>query len=126
MTLLEIVLILLILVGIVVCVFLVVSLKKINQSLNNLLSDLKVLNSKIEPIIENLKIITDKAVSISDETERRVLDISNTIQNVRNTISKFTFRDSKISANRSPIQDLLNNLTAVSKGVSTFWKKLNN
>ena len=92
---------------------------KIYENLSNL-------NSKLEPILDNLKIITDKAVNISDETEKRVVDISNTIQNVRNTVSRFSLKRKASSSERSPIQDLLSNLTAVSKGFSAFWHKLNN
>jgi len=60
--------------------------------------DISKLNSKMEPILDNVNIITKKAANISDETEKRFLDISHTIQNV----------------------------TAVSKGFSAFWNKLNN
>ena len=82
-------------------------------------------NEKLENILDNVKIITDKAVNISDETEKRVLDISTTIQNVRNTVSKFSIKG-KDSFNRNPIQELLSNITSFSKGFSAFWQKLNN
>ena len=126
MTLLEVFLFILIIVGIILGVYLIISLRKINGTLDSVQNDLQNVNGKLEPILENLKIITDKAVTISDETEQRVMDISNTIQNVRNSISKLSFRGPKSTSERSPIQDLLNNLTAASKGFSAFWNKLNN
>jgi len=126
MSLIEIFLFLLILVGIVLCFYLIVSLRKINATLDFLQSDLRDVNKKLEPILDNVKVITDKAVSISEETEKRVVDLSNTIQNVRNTVSKFSIPSKGSSTNRSPIQELLNNLTAASKGFSAFWHKLNN
>ncbi len=127
MTLLEVFLFILIIIGIVLGVYFIISLGKMNRTLDAVRTDLNSVNNKLGPILENLKVITDKAVSISDETEKRVMDISESIQNVKNTVSRFSFRGPKESYfNRNPIQDLLKNLTAVSKGVSTFWNKLNN
>ncbi len=123
---LEIFLIVLVIVGIVLGIYLIFSLKKINSTLYVLESDLRRINEKLEPILDNVKIITDKAVIISDETEKRILDISTIIQNVRNTVSRFSLKSKDSSKNRSPIQDLLSNLTAASKGFSAFWRKLNN
>jgi len=126
MSLLDIFVLLLVIVGIILCIYLIISLKKINSTLDFVQTDLRNINSKLEPILDNLKIITEKAVNISDEAEKRVVDISNTIQNVRSTVSKLSFKPSGASSHRSPIQDLLNNLTAASKGFSAFWHKLNN
>ena len=126
MLVVEIFLVVLIIVGIALGIYFIISLKKINSTLDHLEKDLSNINSKLEPILDNLKIITDKAVNISDETEKRVLDISTTIQNVRNTVSRFSLKGKASSSTRSPIQDLLSNLTAFSKGFSAFWHKLNN
>ncbi|MCW8850049.1 MAG: hypothetical protein OQJ81_08755 [Melioribacteraceae bacterium] len=126
MSLLEVFLLLVYIVGIVLGIYLIISLKKMNDALDFLQKDIKDLNAKLEPIFENIKIITDKVVHISDETEKRVLDLGNTIQNVRNTVSRFSISGRGSSQGRSPIQDLLSNLTAASKGVSAFWHKLNN
>ena len=126
MLVVEIFLVVLIIVGIALGIYWIISLKKINSTLDHLERDLSKMNSKLEPILDNLKIITDKAVNISDETEKRVLDISTTIENVRNTVSRFSLKGKASSSTRSPIQDLLSNLTAISKGFSAFWNKLNN
>ena len=126
MTLHEVFLLLVYIVGIVLGIYLIISLNKMNAALDSLQKDIKDLNEKLEPIFENIKIITDKFVNISDETEKRVLDLGNTIQNVRNTVSRFSISGRGSSQSRSPIQDLLSNLTAASRGVSAFWHKLNN
>jgi len=125
MSVLDIFLLLLIVVGIVLCVYLIITLTKLNRTLDTVQGGLENTNSKLDPILENLNIISEKAVSISDETERRVSDISATIQNVRDTVTKFSFGGREDSHKRNPIQELLSNVTAVSKGVSAFWKKLN-
>lgn len=126
MLIVEILLVALIIVGIALGIYLIISLKKINSTLDHLETDLRTMNGKLEPILDNLKIITDKAVNISDETEKRVLDISTSIQNIRNTVSRFSVKGKASSSTRSPIQDLLSNLSAFSKGFSAFWHKLNN
>jgi len=126
MSIIEIFLLILIIVGIILGIYFIISLKNINTILDIVQGDISKLSDKLEPILDNLKVITEKAVDISDETEKRVLDISNTIQNVRNTVSKLSFSGKGNSTRRSPIQDLLGNLTAASRGISTFWSKLNN
>lgn len=126
MLLLDVFLLILIITGIAVGIYLIVSLRNMNETLISVRDNLGELNEKISPILDNVKVITDNAVKISDETERRVLDISHTIQNVRNTVSKFSYIGKGPSGNRNPIQDLLSNLTAASKGISAFWHKLNN
>ena len=126
MAILEIFLLLVYIVIIVLGIYLVISLKKMNAALDYLQRDIKDLNERLEPIFENIKIITDKVVNISDETEKRVLDLGDTIQNVKNTVSRFSIPGKGSSKSRSPIQDLIRNLTATSKGVSAFWHKLNN
>lgn len=126
MSILEIFLLILIIVGIALGVYLIIALRKMNVTLDYVQRDLSNVNEKLGPILDNVKVITDKAVNISDEAEKRVLDIGNTLQNVRNTVSKFSITGKGSSSNRSPVQDLLSNLTAASKGVSAFWQKLNN
>lgn len=125
MSILDILLILLIIVGIVLCIYLIITLSKLNKTLDLVENGLQNTNHKLDPILENLNLIVEKAVNISDETQRRVNDISNTIQSVKDTVTKFSFRGKGDSGSKNPIQELLSNLTAVSKGVSAFWKKLN-
>ncbi len=124
MTIIDIFLLILIIVAIVLAIYLIISLKKINVTLDYVQKDLALLNEKLTPILDNMAVVTEKAIKISDETEKRVLDISETIQNVKSTVSKFSFKSSGGSYNKNPIVDLVNNLQAVSKGVATFWSKL--
>ena len=125
MTVLDVFLLILIIVAIFLGVYLIFALKKLNNTLDTVQEDLHSLNNRIEPILENFTTITQKVVNISEETEKRVLDISNTIQNVKNTITKFTFKKDGYSQ-RNPVKDLIANITAISKGISAFWDKLNN
>jgi len=125
MAILDILLILLIIVGIVLCIYLIITLSKLNKTLDLFQNGLQTTNDKLDPILENLNLIVEKAVNISDETQKRFNDIGNTIQSVKDTVNKFSFRGKGYSGSKNPIQELLSNLTAVSKGVSAFWKKFN-
>ncbi len=125
MTIIDIFLLILIIVAIVLFIYLIISIKKINITLDYVQKDLSILNEKLAPILENISIVTEKAVKISDETEKRVFDISESIQNVKNTVSMFSFKNSGSgNYNRNPVADLVSNLTAISKGVAAFWSKL--
>ncbi|MEE9432400.1 MAG: hypothetical protein V3V16_15240 [Melioribacteraceae bacterium] len=124
MTVIEIFLLILIIVAIVLAIYLIVTLKKINVSLDLFQKDISSLNLKIDPIIENLTVISDKAVKISGETEKRIFDISDSIQNVRDSFSKLSIKNIS-SSSKNSASDFVNNLGAASKGISAFWKKLN-
>lgn len=125
MSIIDIFLLVLIIIAIVVGIYLIITLKKTIDTLDIVKDEITELNSKLDPILDNVSVITSKAVNISNETEQRVLDISKTIQNVRNTVSKFSLRG-KGTSNQNPVKELLTNISAISKGVSTFWNKLNN
>ncbi|MCB9250644.1 MAG: hypothetical protein H6613_19965 [Ignavibacteriales bacterium] len=126
MSIMDVLLLILIIVGIVTGIYIIITLRNYNQALVVFKKDFEKLNNRLEPILENFNALTEKIINISDETEKRIYDLSDTIQNVRNTVSKFSFIRGSKSDSRNPVQDLLSNATAISKGVSAFWKKLNN
>ncbi len=126
MSIIDIFLLVLIIVAIVVGVYLIITLRKTSATLDIVRDEITDLNTKLDPILENVNVITTKAANISNETEKRVLDISQTIQNVRSTVSNFAYIGKKSSGNKNPVQELLTNVSALSKGISAFWNKLNN
>ncbi|MCP5063711.1 MAG: DUF948 domain-containing protein [Ignavibacteriae bacterium] len=125
MTVIEIFLLILITVAIILGIYLIVTLKKINVSLDLFQKDISSLNSKIDPIIENLTVISDKALRISGETEKHIFNISDSIQNVRDKFSKLSIKNISLPSKNSA-SDFANNLGAALKGVSAFWRKFNN
>ncbi|PID62817.1 MAG: hypothetical protein CR986_00725 [Ignavibacteriae bacterium] len=125
MSLLEIFSLILIIIGIILGIILIFFILKLNKSVDVLMLNFNKMDEKLKPILENVKQITSKAVSVSSETEKRVMEISDTIQNVKNTVSKFTVSKNS-NAGKTPVHDLLNNVRAVSKGVAAFWNKLTN
>ena len=125
MSVVDVLLSILIVIAIIVGIYLIFALRKVINTLFQVQKDLSNLNDRLEPILNNLTIITDKIVNISEETEKGISDISNTIQNVRNTFSKFSFKGIN-SFKINPAKDLFRNLRAFSRGFSAFWKKLNN
>lgn len=125
MTVLDVFLLILIIVAIFLGIYLIVTLNKLNKTLDKVQKDLHSFNNQLEPILGNLTTISQKAVNISEETEKRVLDLGNSIQNVKNTVNKFSFKKNG-NTQGNPVQDLIANVRAISKGISAFWNKLNN
>ena len=125
MTVLDVFLLILIIVAIVLGVYLIITLNKLNKTLDNVQKDMHSFNNQLEPILGNLTTISQKAVNISEETEKRVFDLGNSIQNVKNTVNKFSFKKNG-NTQGNPVQDLIANVRAISKGISAFWNKLNN
>ena len=123
MTALDILLIILVASAIVLCVYLIFSLKKINVTLNQLQNDVHNISEKTLPILDNLQQVSEKINNITERAANQINDLTNSIQKVKDKIFFLKPRDKK-SSSENPVNNLIKNLSAVSKGISAFWQKL--
>ena len=123
MTALDILLIILVASAIVLCVYLIFSLKKINVTLNQLQNDVHNISEKTLPILDNLQQVSEKINNITERAANQINDLTNSIQKVKDKIFFLKPRDKK-SSSENPVNNLIKNLSAVSKGIIAFWQKL--
>ena len=123
MTALDILLIILVASAIVLCLYLIFSLKKINVTLNQLQNDVHNISEKTLPILDNLQQVSEKINNITERAANQINDLTNSIQKVKDKIFFLKPRDKK-SSSENPVNNLIKNLSAVSKGISAFWQKL--
>ena len=120
MTLIDILLVVLIIAAILLSIYLIFSLRKLNDTVELLKNDMHDLHEKTLPLIENLTEITDRATKITSEAENYWQDITSSVESVRNKITTFG-RSHEGSTTGNPIEDFVRNLRAITKGVAAFW-----
>ena len=118
----EILLIILILAATALCLFVIVSLKKINLQIEQLQKDVKQVVEDTIPLLNNLNDVTTRVNRVVTEAENYWDEIDSSIKNLKQKVSSLTsfthFRDAE-----NPTQDFIRNLKALSKGVIAFWNE---
>lgn len=118
MGLMDVLLTLLVLLASALCVYLIITLKKVNESLTLLQRDLSDINSKLLPILDNIQEVSQKALYAAEEAERQVNKIQNFVSSAKEKIGNI---GSITKSNpESRIQSFVKNLTALSKAVTAF------
>lgn len=122
MTIVDGLLVLLIVAAAALCIYLIISLKKLNQNVSLMQQDIHSLIEKTIPVIDNLNEISERAVNITSTTEYQVNDISEKINNIKNKISHLT-TSLKLEKTENQVMIFLTNLRAAIKGLSAFLKE---
>jgi len=106
-------------------VSLIVYLGKITRSIQNLQKDISDLSNKLEPLIFSLSDLTSKLSDLSDQAKRQLEATKGIVFSVKNRVEKILEFEEKIRAGiDGPISGFLNQLRAISNGVSTFLSYL--
>ena len=122
MTVIDILLIVLILAATALCVFVILTLKKLTIQIDGMQKDIKQLVDNTIPVLKNLTEVTSRANRIVSEAEGYWDEIDSSIKNLKVRISRLTsFTGSSNTEN--PAKDIIKNLRAFSKAISAFWKE---
>ncbi len=128
MTLLDILLVILIIAAIALCVYLIISLKNMNETLNSIQNDIHNLSEKTIPILDNLDDTSKRINQIAAKAENHFNDFSNSIENFRDKIyeigNDFTASFSSPKSDKPQVFGLIKTLSGISKGIFAFWRKL--
>ncbi len=121
MALLDILTIILIVIVAALCIYLFTTLRKVNRSIDVLSADLHRLIDSTLPMMENLNEASEKFNNIASDAERHMAEFN---ELVSSTKSKFSSLSAKVKEGKShnPVFNLVNNLNAISKGISSFWQ----
>lgn len=124
MLLIDILTIILLLLVSALIVFVFITLRKLNRSIDVLSADLHQLIDSTIPVVENLNKASEKLANVADDAERHMADFNEFISNTRTKINSLSTRV-KEGANQNPVMNLVKNLNAISRGISAFWEKYN-
>lgn len=106
-------------------VFLIVYLGKITRSIQDLQKDISALSDKLEPLVFSLSDLTSKLSDLSDSAKRQLEATKSIIFSVKERVETILQFEQKIRAGiDGPVSGLLNQIKAISNGVSTFLNYL--
>lgn len=89
--------------------------------------NLKRMMNQLNPLIESSNQLIDRMNNISSDIERQINTVRRVIDEVKERVSSVLSFERRIQDGiEAPVSGLLNNLSAVTKGVTTFWKKYRN
>jgi uncharacterized protein YoxC len=105
-------------------VFVFITLRKLNRSIDVLSADLHQLIDSTIPVVENLNKASEKLDNVAGDAERHMADFNEFVSNTKIKINSLSTRVKK-GANQNPVTHLIKNLSAISRGISAFWEKYN-
>ena len=106
-------------------VFLIVYLGKITRSIQDLQKDISDLSDRLKPILSSLSDLTSKLSDLSDQAKRQLEATKGIVFSVKDRVEKILEFEEKIRDGiNGPISGFLNQLRAISNGVSTFLSYL--
>jgi len=105
------------------CVALIIYLRKITQSFEDLRLEVKQLSDRLKPLIVSTTELSEKLHRISDDLREPVQTVKGVVNNVKDRVDKILEVEEKIRGGfESSVTGLIKNLSSVANGVSTFWK----
>ena len=105
------------------CIALIIYLRKITQSFEDLKAEVKHLSDRIKPLIVSTTELSEKLKIISDDLKEPVQTFKGMVNNVKDRVDKILETEEKIRGGfENSVSGLIKNLSSVANGVSTFWK----
>lgn len=125
MTLIDVLTVIVLILVSTLIVFLIVYLGKITRSIQDLQKDISALSDKLEPLVFSLSDLTSKLSDLSDSAKRQLEATKRIIFSVKDRVETILQFEQKIRAGiDGPVSGLLNQIKAISNGVSTFLNYL--
>lgn len=121
MTVIDLLLIILILSASALCIYLIFVLRNLLKKVEAVSSDVHNFIEKANPVLDELTSVSRRANKIVTEAENYWEELDRSIKKLKEKVSDIKnlnfFHDAE-----NPAKDLIKNLKAFSKGISTFWQ----
>ena len=105
------------------CIFLIIYFNRITKSITRIENNLDNVTAEIKPLIESTTALSNNINEITEGAKDQ-LDISKRIiTDVKDRVDLILNYEEKIREGvEGPVFGLIKNLSAISKGIDTFWK----
>lgn len=123
MTIVDIFLLVLIISATALCIYLIISLRRISRNVDLMQADFHHFIENTIPAINRLENVAEKLDNITSTTERHFIDVSDTIDLYKEK-SKQYIEIFKSESKHNQIVSLISSLRAIIKGISVFLRDL--
>lgn len=123
MDFIEILISVLLIVSIFAIIQIGITVKRIGSVIGDLLEEIRSLNSKLDPLIDSIMTLSDKLNSTLTIVENRLSQLDSILDNFKTQISGVTSLVTHLKT-ENPARVLVNNLRAMSNGISAFWRNI--
>jgi len=107
------------------CVYLIVVLLRVRDTINNVEKDLKEMTSRAVPILENMEYITARVKSITENIDDQVMVVRESMTSVKQIADNIVAMERKVQDRiEGPILDSVAFVASVFNGVRTFFDRL--
>ncbi|MFA3783202.1 hypothetical protein ABRY23_09090 [Melioribacteraceae bacterium 4301-Me] len=122
MNIVDIFLIILLICAALLCIYLILYLKKIVIKIEEIQKDIHAVVDNTLPVLENLIDSTGRVNKVITEIENYWNELDNSIKTLKNKVADFTsFK--KFREDENPAKNIIKNLRAIIKGISAFWRE---
>lgn len=105
------------------CLALIFYFYKITNTIKNIEAEIKDLSVQIKPLITSTTELSEKLNFLSGEATSQVNLVKEIIGKVRDRVEMILSLEEQLREGlEKPLTGLLKNLSAMSNGISTFWK----
>jgi uncharacterized protein YoxC len=109
------------------CIALIFYLGKITKSVQSLQTDIKDMSDNIKPLVQSTLELSENLKQISNEVKTQVNVSKSIVSDFRERADDILSIETKIRGGiEDAIMPLIQNFSAVGKGVETFWRNYKN
>lgn len=107
------------------CIYLILFLKDMTKSISEIQTDIHRIADQINPLLESLQSLSKSVIVVSDEVKSQLTKTKWIIDEVKSKVESIMNFERKVMEKvDSPIQNMLSNLNAIKRGVTTFFEAL--
>lgn len=104
------------------CIFLIIYIKKIVEEIGEVRKDVHQLSQNLIPLVDSLQSLSNSVADVSDDVKNQISKLRWIFDELKRRFEKiFEFESKMKKAVETPANNLINNLQALKKGVSTFF-----
>lgn len=107
------------------CIYLILTLSKLRETLTILQKEIQEISHNALPVIDNMKVITDKLRSISENVDDQISILKSSVESIREVTDNIVTFESKVQSRiEGPVMEAFSFITAIVKGVKAFIEKI--
>jgi len=105
------------------CVYLIIYFNRITKSISSIEGNIKNLVEEIKPLLESTTALSNNINGITESAKSQVDMTKGIVADVKDRVDLILGYEEKIREGvEGPVIGLIKNLSAITKGIETFWK----